>query len=139
MRNLSLILIAILFVSLNSFAQSFYSLKSDRRFLISGGTGFSTYFGELKSDDDRFDTKLNMTFGLSYQFHKRIIIGTNVLWYALEGDDAEGPNPGRNLSFKSSNFEWNMMGTALLFPDGIRFYQRKFFNFFFQAGFGFTW
>ena len=124
--------------SFESVAQGIYSL-SNRRFLLTGGTGFSTYFGELKYDNDRFDTKLNITFGLHYRIHSRFMTGMNVLWYALEGDDAEGPNPTRNLSFTSSNFEWNVMGTVLLFPDGLRFNQRRILNFFLKAGFGFTW
>jgi len=124
--------------SFESVAQGIRSL-SNRRFLLTGGTGFSTYFGELKSDNDRFDTKLNITFGLHYRIQSRYMVGMNVLWYALEGDDAEGPNPKRNLSFTSSNFEWNVMGTILLFPDGLRFNQRRTFNFFVKAGFGFTW
>jgi len=124
--------------SFESVAQGIRSL-SNRRFLFTGGTGFSTYFGELKSDNDRFDTKLNITFGLHYRIQSRYMVGMNILWYALEGDDAEGPNPKRNLSFTSSNFEWNAMGTVLLFPDGSRFNQRKIINFFVKAGFGFTW
>ena len=62
------------------------------------------------------DTKLNLNFGLQYYFTERIAIRTEANYFRLSGDDAEADSEGRtvrNLSFRSDNFELNVVGIEI--------------------------
>jgi hypothetical protein len=120
-------------------AQSFYSIKRDRKFIASVGSGTSSYFGELSNDGDFIDAKLNLNFGLQYFITERISIRSEVTWFQLTGDDAEADDASRtrrNLSFVSNNYELNIEGIVNLLPKGQRFYQRKPINAYIFAGLG---
>ncbi len=142
MKKLGLILIFILILTPYLDAQSFYNRKRDRRFVISAGTGTSSYFGELSNDGDFMDTKLNLDFGLQYRITNNLFFGASFIFFQLQGDDAEADDVGRvkrNLSFRSNNSELNFGARYNLLPEGERFYQRRPINFYLFAGLGFTW
>lgn len=118
----------IVIVSIEAFSQSFYSIKHDRKYIASVGTGTSSYYGELSNDDDYMDAKLNLNLGLQYFVTDRIGVRTEITWFQLSGDDAEADSDGRtvrNLSFISNNYEFNVEGIINLLPKGQRYYQRK--------------
>ncbi len=122
-------------------AQSFYSIKRDRHFIASVGTGTSSYFGDLNNPNDFIDAKLNLNLGLQYFVTDRISVRGEVTWFQLSGDDAEADSGGRinrNLSFVSNNYEINVEGIINLFPMGKRFYQRKPYNVYAFIGIGLT-
>lgn len=142
MKKQSLILIFILLLASYLDAQSFYNRKRNRKFIVSAGTGTSSYFGELSNDGDFLDTKLNLDFGLQYRITNNLLVGASLIFFQLQGDDAEADGGGRkerNLSFRSNNTELNIGGRYNLFPEGERFYQRKPINFYLFAGLGLTW
>ena len=142
MKKLGLILIFIFILTPYLDAQSFYNRKRNRKFIVSAGTGISSYFGELSNDGDFLDTKLNLDFGLQYRITNNILVGASLILFQLQGDDAEADGGGRkerNLSFRSNNTELNIGARYNLLPEGERFYQRKPVNFHLFIGLGITW
>lgn len=138
MKKTTLLALAILICGTLA-AQSFYSIKRDRHWIASVGTGTSSYFGELSNDSDYIDAKLNLNFGLQYFISERISVRSEITWFQLSGDDAEADTQGRvnrNLSFVSNNYELNIQGIINLFPKGQRFYQRKPINAYAFVGLG---
>lgn len=134
-----LLLSVIIFAGVSATAQSFYSVRRDRTLIFSGGTGTSTYFGELSNPGDYFDAKPNINVGLSYFVAPQISVRAEASWFQLAGSDAKAGDPSRaprNLSFVSDNFEVNMTGALHLFPLGNRYYQRPVFNAYGFVGFG---
>jgi len=124
-------------------AQSFYAIRRERSIMAVGGMGTSTYLGELSNNGDYIDAKPTINLGLQYYFTNRIALRSEITWYTLKGDDAKAdPESGRsprNLSFTSSNFEFNVTGIVNFFPQGQRFYQRPGFNIYGFAGIGVTY
>lgn len=139
MKKVLVLFIFVTFIINEVGAQSFFSNKRDRKFIASVGTGTTSYFGELNNPSDRFDTKLNLNFGLQMFVAERISVRSEVTWFQLKGTDEEADDSGRlnrNLSFTSNNFEFNVEGIIYLFPKGARYYQRKQFNVYAFAGIG---
>ena len=120
-------------------AQSFYSVRRDRSLILSGGTGTSTYFGELANPGDYFDARPNVNVALKYFLSPHISVRTEIDWFQLSGSDAKAGASDRiprNLSFVSSNYELSATGAYHLFPLGNRYYQRPVFNVFVFGGVG---
>lgn len=118
-------------------AQSFYSIRRDRTLIFSGGTGTSTYFGELQNPGDFFDARPNINLGLSYFVAPNISVRAEATWFQLAGSDAKAGDRSRaprNLSFVSDNYEIGLAGALHLFPLGNRYYQRPVFNAYGFAG-----
>ncbi|HNP17757.1 MAG TPA: DUF6089 family protein [Fulvivirga sp.] len=123
-------------------AQSFYKYKRGRDVIANLGTGYSTYFGELKDDGDYFDPRPNLNIGLQYFFSPRVGARMEATWFKIGGDDAktnEGGKFKRNLSFISNNFELNVVGIVQAFPNGVKYYQRSPFNVYGFVGIGFLY
>ncbi|MEM6522288.1 MAG: hypothetical protein AAF693_00780 [Bacteroidota bacterium] len=138
MKKTALIALFALFISELS-AQSFYNFRRGRDIIATFGTGTSSYFGDLNNPGDIIDTKLNLNLGLQYYFTDRIAIRTEATYFRLSGDDAEADSEGRavrNLSFRSDNIEFNVVGIVQAFSNGTRFYQRPAVNLYGFAGLG---
>lgn len=137
---ISIIIIAC--VTIDGYAQSFYNYKRGRDFIVSAGTGSSTYFGELKDGGDYFDPRPNLNIGLQYFVSPRISVRLETAWFQLEGNDEGQTESGkfkRNLSFLSNNFEISTVATLQLFENGSRYYQRPSFNAYVFAGVGYLY
>lgn len=120
-------------------AQSFFAMRRNRSLLFVGGTGTSTYFGELSNDGDYLQAKLNLNVGLQYYFTNRIGVRADITWFQLTGSDAKADSEGRrvrNLSFSSNNYEISGVGMVSLYPQGRSFYQRPAFNLYGFIGVG---
>ncbi|MGK7390740.1 MAG: DUF6089 family protein [Candidatus Cyclobacteriaceae bacterium M2_1C_046] len=124
MRIITAILVVLLFITDTLQAQSFYGSRRNRSTILTVGTGTTSYFGDLNDPGDRFDSKPNANIGLQYFFDERFGARAEVTWFQLEGTD-EDVYPSRNLSFKSNNFELNVIGIFDIIPHGRRFYQRE--------------
>lgn len=132
------LIIAVLAVN-EAHSQSFFALKRERYLIFHGGSGSSTYIGELSNPGDYIDAKPNINFGLQYFVHHRINIRGELTWFYLSGDDSKADSRGRlnrNLSFTSNNIELAFTGAVNLFPMSTRFYQRPPFNVYGFAGLG---
>lgn len=140
--KVSLTICSIVVFACASFAQSFYSVRNNRTLILSGGTGTSTYFGELQNPGDIIDAKPTLNVGLQYFLTSRFSVRGEVTWFQLAGSDAKADDEGRkprNLSFQSNNFEISTVGTFAFLPQGPRFYQRPIFNPYAFAGIGLLW
>lgn len=124
-------------------AQSFYAIRRERSLILNVGTGTASYLGELTEPGDFLDARPTLSAGLQLYFTRRISVRSEIAWYTLKGSDAaygsEGRNFNRNLSFKSSNFEFNAVGMIDLKPRGNRYYRRPATNFYGFAGIGLTY
>jgi Domain of unknown function (DUF6089) len=132
------ILVSILTSSLVE-AQSFYSARRERSIILTGGSGTSTYLGDLANRTVIPNADLNINVGLQYYFSNRISARAEVNWFTLAGDDKAATGGGRNvrnLSFQSSCFELSAVGMVNLFAHGDRYYRRPGFNVYGFAGIG---
>lgn len=140
--NRLLLLVFFIVMVAEGYAQSFTRYKRNRSAIVSFGTGVTSYFGDLNNPGDIIDTRLNINVGLQAFVLDRLALRTELMYYQLEGSDAESDREGRrirNLSFTSSNLEFNVAAMVNLVPNGLRFYQRNDINLYGFAGLGFTW
>ncbi len=139
MRSI-IIIVLITCCCLETFSQSFYNTRKGRDVILSAGTGVTSYFGDLNDPGDIIDPDLNLNIGGQYFFNDRIAGRAELTWFRLSGDDSKSKNdsgkPKRNLSFTSSNLEFNVVGIVNVFSNGPRFYQRPQFNLYGLAGIG---
>lgn len=138
MKKTTIIVLLSLFISELS-GQSFYNFRRGRDIIATFGTGTSSYFGDLNNPGDIIDTKLNLNLGLQYYFTDRVAIRGEATYFRLSGDDAEADSEGRvarNLSFRSDNIEFNVVGILQAFSNGTRYYQRPPINLYGFAGLG---
>lgn len=120
-------------------AQSFYSRRRDKYWLLTGGLGVSSYFGDLNAPGDIIDTRISLNGGLQYNFHSRFAARAELGYFNLKGDDRDSGYEGRagiNLRFSSHNIDLSATGIVYLFPEIGRFYQRPSWNAYFFLGVG---
>jgi Domain of unknown function (DUF6089) len=133
-----IILVSILVSSLAE-AQSFYAARRERSLILTGGSGTSTYLGDIANRTVIPNADLNINLGLQYYFTNRISARAEINWFTLAGDDKSATAGGRNfrnLSFQSSCFELSAVGMVNLFAHGDRYYRRPGFNVYGFAGIG---
>jgi hypothetical protein len=119
-------------------SQSFFAIRRDRNFLVSVGTGTATYKGEMVNPGDFGSLRPNVAIGAEYYLNSRLSARAELTYFQLRGDDkkADDDRWERNLSFKSGNVEFALLGAVNLSPMGLRFYQRSALNFHAFAGVG---
>lgn len=85
------------------------------------GLGLSSYYGDLKKKFS-LDTKIHTSFGARYMLNDRFSVRGELQYYQLEAKDSDGKDEelqSRNLSFKSSNIEFNVVGYVNLFAESV--------------------
>ena len=125
--------------ALTAGAQTFYALRTDRNLIAVVGINTSTYYGDLKDDSDVIDAKPSLSLGLMTGVSRRLYVRGEFSWITLSGrdlPDAGSGRAGRNLSFRSSNYELNISGLWHFVPHKQRFYQRSNFNGYLFLGVG---
>jgi hypothetical protein len=107
-------------------AQSFYSIRRNRNFMVNLGSGTANYKGEMVNPGDWGFVKPNITVGAEMYFFPRISARAQLTWFQIKGDDAKADDDRweRNLSFTSSCFELSAVGILSLSPQGERYYER---------------
>ncbi|MTI30680.1 DUF6089 family protein [Xanthovirga aplysinae] len=122
--------------------QDFQSRQKDRRMILSLGTGFSRYLGDLEPKLSFKETHLNLNSGLQYRLFPHFLLRGEIVHYSISGNDNNAPQESgrqeRNLSFRSRNWEVNFSVLITLFPVNHRFYLRKPINPYFFTGIGGT-
>jgi Outer membrane protein beta-barrel domain len=138
-----LLLVILAFFAESVIAQSFYSRRIDRKWVVSVGSGLASYFGELKNPGEVFNgTLYNIEVGAERRINERISVRGNLTFFQTKGSDAVSADPSRiprNLSFISSNFEMAAIGIVQLFPEVGRYYQRPLINPYIFLGIGGTY
>jgi hypothetical protein len=134
--TLFVVLFTVVFLEVN--AQSFYSYRRDRDFMVSIGSGTTNYFGEMVNPGSWGTLRPNVIIGVEYHLSNRIASRAEFSWFQIAGDDADANDDrkARNLNFTSNNFELNVTGAVYLMPQGVRFYQRSKLNPYVFAGIG---
>lgn len=134
-----IVLILVLTTCISSaWAQSFYSIRKERSLIGYVGAGSANYFGELTNPGSLGTVKYGLNLGLEHYLTNRISARVEANFFQISGTDAKADETRkpRNLSFTSNNVEVNMAGTFNLLPNGRRFYQRQFINFYGFGGIG---
>jgi hypothetical protein len=119
-------------------AQSFYSYRRDRDFIVTVGSGTTNYFGEMVNPGSWGTLRPNVVVGAEYHLSNRVAARAEFSWFQIAGDDAKANDDRteRNLNFTSDNFELNITGAVYALPQGVRFYQRSKLNPYVFAGIG---
>lgn len=73
---------------------------------LSIGTGLSSYSGDLNHSISSITPELCFTLGFRYYIKEKLTIKPQFTLVQLSGDDAKTGDIKRNLSFKSTNYEW---------------------------------
>lgn len=126
-------------ISIAAEAQSLYAMRRDRSLIAVAGLNTSTYYGDLKDDSDVIDAKPSLSLGLMTSITRQVNIRSEFSWVTLSGRDEESSDEGkttRNLSFTSSNYEFNVSGVFNLISHRGRFYQRPNYNLYGFIGVG---
>ncbi len=125
-----------------SAAQRYYPTGIQSRELIGLSLGTTAFYGDVEGVS-AFKAA-NPNLGLSYEYRPTAHLGlrSSVLWYKIEGSDAESRKVSlrdRNLSFTAANWEASILGTVYLLPYRPQeFYKRSKFNAYVLAGVGLT-
>jgi hypothetical protein len=137
MKKSLLILAGLLFCAEVLLGQGFYSKNRNRNFIVSAGTGTSTYYGDLAKGGDHFNVMPNLALGARYNFYRWFSAGAEVTWFMLTGNDNTDPGKSiRNLSFQSQNIELSAVLHISIFEEDRRFYMRTFANPYLFGGVG---
>jgi hypothetical protein len=136
---LPLILGLLLFWPEFSQSQSFFSIRRERSWILTAGTGASTYYGELSNPGTVIKFLPNVNVGLQKYLTPQINVRVELNWFQLKGSDAQADEQSRKqrgLSFLSNNFEISAIGAFNLFANGNRYYRRPSINIYAFTGIG---
>ncbi|WP_081604483.1 DUF6089 family protein [Nafulsella turpanensis] len=108
---------------------------------FTAGAGLSTYFGDLKANETDLWAKPSIQLGLMYRYNNHLHFRSELTWYRISGADSlndfENTIVDRNLSFRSDNFEWNVVALWQFYNKYSR-YNRPTLNPYAFAGTGIT-
>ncbi|WP_421762615.1 DUF6089 family protein [Ekhidna sp.] len=125
-----------------SHAQNFLSWQyTDRYFSFSVGTGTTSYFGELNSNNSFSDNISLINIGIEARLLNRIGARIDASYFTLSGDDRTASDSSfqrqRNLSFESKNFHSQLHLIYYLKPYQGDYYKRWNFDPYLFSGVGY--
>ncbi|WP_420579794.1 DUF6089 family protein [Reichenbachiella sp.] len=131
-------------ITLTSQSQSFLGWQlHDRYFSIYAGTGWTGYMGDLTNGKPLSDGLSHMNFGVEARLLTRIAARIQFSRYKLEGTDKNAAdssyNRQRNLSFHSTNYEWQVEGVYYFLKYRGKYHKRRTYEPYIAAGFGKTY
>lgn len=157
MRKFTFILCLFLVFAEFADAQSFYSRRRDRLWMLSYGIGYSLYNGDMYDFlYDGISSAGNPTIGagIRRKFGSQLSLRFDVNWYQLGGDDAEGGASAiinrpagrasgesdtrfvRNLNFRARNLEMSLLAVFNLIPVDGSYTRRPIVNPYLMFGIG---
>ena len=141
-RSLSALLL-ILLISASAEAQDFLSWRyNDRYFSIQAGSGTTTYFGDLKHNNNINKSISNLSIGVEARLLSKISARVQATHYQLKGGDYQAEDSTyarqRNLSFYSKNWEVNLGGVFYLKKYRGDYFKRLNIDPYLFAGIGVT-
>lgn len=99
--------------------------------------GTSSYVGDIAGRTDALSkTRLSFALGGQYRYNSHFSFRGDLGYVRIAGDDALGPNPQRNLSFKTDIYELNLGATYDLFSFNKMYRRRKLISPYGLVGFG---
>ena len=125
-------------------SQSFLGWQlHDRYFSIYAGTGWTGYIGDLTNGKPLSNGLSHMNFGIEARLLTRIGARVQFSRYKLEGSDKNATdssfNRQRNLSFHSTNYEWQIEGVYYFLKYRGKYHKRRTYEPYIAAGFGKTY
>ena len=131
-----------LFLSTIAFSQNFLSWQfNDRYFSFSVGTGATTYFGELNSNNSLSSDISQFNFGIEARLLNRIGARLDAGFFSVSGSDRNASDSSfqrqRNLSFSSRNLHFQLHTIYYLRPYQGDYYKRWSFDPFLFTGVGY--
>ncbi|MEO9967894.1 MAG: DUF6089 family protein [Reichenbachiella sp.] len=122
-------------------AQSFLGWQlHDRYFSIYGGTGWTGYVGDLTNGSPFSDGLSHINLGIEARLYTRIAARIQFSRFKLEGSDQNAAdssfNRQRNLSFHSTNYEWQVQGVYYFLKYRGKYHKRRTYEPYIAAGFG---
>lgn len=125
-------------------AQSFLGWQlHDRYFSIYAGTGWTGYMGDVTNGSPFSEGLSHMNFGIEARLLTRIGARVQFSRYKLEGTDENAAdssfNRQRNLSFHSTNYEWQVEGVYYFLKYRGKYHKRRTYEPYIAAGFGKTY
>jgi hypothetical protein len=140
--RLLLLPLLLLLTPLLASAQRYYPTGLQARELIGIHTGTTSYYGDIEGAGGVVGSDPHI--GLSYEnrFTRHWGVRAGATWYKISAADANSPSQvlqARNLSFTSSNVEFNVLAAGYLLPyNSSDYLNRKKFNAYGLLGIGFT-
>ncbi|HCW07642.1 MAG TPA: hypothetical protein DGG95_09805 [Cytophagales bacterium] len=138
-RFLKLIVFFIVALPLFAKAQSFYPVTNERKYILTGGTGSATYYGELSNPGTVIKYQPNLNVGIMKYFNENIWARAEMNWFMLQGSDVNANETGRKLramSFHSSCEELSVVGGINLYGTGRTYIRRPTINIYAFGGIG---
>lgn len=120
-------------------AQSFYPVTYQRKYILTGGTGSATYYGELSNPGTLIKYQPNLNIGLVRYINQNIWVRAEMNWFMLQGSDVSANEAGRKLralSFHSSCEELSAIGAVNLYGTGRNYVRRPSINIYAFVGLG---
>jgi hypothetical protein len=120
-------------------SQSFYPVTKERKYILTGGTGSATYYGELTNPGTVIKYQPNFNVGIMKYFGENISVRVEMNWFMLQGSDVRANEAGRKLralSFHSSCEELSATGAINLYGTGRTYFRRPTINIYAFGGIG---
>jgi hypothetical protein len=120
-------------------AQSFYAIRNQRKYILSAGTGVSTYYGDFVNPGVILKPQFNLNAGIMKFMTPNISVRAELNWFLLSGSDLTASEKGRSLrglAFHSSCFELSAVGMYNLYANSNRYYRRPNYNIYAFGGIG---
>ncbi len=106
------------------------------------GTGVSTYYGELNSNNSFNDRLSQLNAGIEARLLSRLSARVEATYYTLRGTDSSAPDSSfqkqRNLSFNSRNFQIQLNAVCYLRKYSGDYYTRWQIDPYVYSGIGYT-
>lgn len=124
-------------------AQDFLSWQlNDRYFSIQVGTGTTTYYGDLKHNNNIGRSLNNVNFGVEARLLSKISARAQLSFYKISGSDSKAKDSTfaqqRNLSFYANNWDFNLNAVFYLNEYKGDYFKRLNIEPYVFAGLGFT-
>lgn len=124
-------------------AQNFLSWQyNDRYFTLALGTGQTTYFGELNSNNRLNEDLTHISLGMEARLWSKVGARAELIYYNIANDDRFADDSTfaqqRNLSFESKNLEFSLQGIFYLHKYSGNYHKRRNMDPYLALGVGFT-
>lgn len=136
-----IVILFLLFCFKSGWSQSFLGWQlHDRYFSVYGGTGWTGYIGELTNKKPFSQGLSHYNIGVEARLYSRVAARVQFSRFDLRGNDQNAPdstfNRQRNLSFESTNYEWQVEAVYYFLKYRDKYYKRRAYEPYVAAGIG---
>ncbi len=129
-KKLSILTLILIFSQEQALSQSFLNWQyNDRYFSLGLHTGWTAYFGELNHNNSFEDGLNNLSVNVEARLFSKWSARASITRYSIHGGDQTAKDSTRerqrNLSFRSKNMEFSLIGQYYLLPYKGKYYSRR--------------